>query len=51
MTREELMYVFQDTLNEAVGTTEFEDVLNDIREVERFLNGDHQTTIDLENEE
>lgn len=51
MTREQIVILFQNALNEAVGTTEFEDVLNDIREIERFVSGGDQTTLDLENEE
>ena len=51
MTREQLVSLFAPALNEAAGTTEFPDVLEDIRAVEDFLNGDEQTTLDLENEQ
>ena len=51
MTRKELIELFAPALNEAAGTTEFPDVLEDIRTVEDFLNGNEQTTLDLENEQ
>ena len=51
MTRGQLVNLFAPALNEAAGTTEFPDVLDDIRAVENFLNGDEQTTLDLESEE
>ena len=51
MTRIELIELFAPALNEAAGTTEFPDVLEDIRAVENFLYGKEQTTLNLENEE
>ena len=51
MTRRELIELFAPALNEAAGTTEFPDVLEDVRAVENFLNGNEQTALNLENEE
>lgn len=51
MTRIELIELFAPALNEAAGTTEFPDVLEDIRAVENFLNCDEQPSLNLENEE